>query len=231
MTEENGTETKGTSEGTGQNGAGGTDSATLDKASGAGEGTAMGGAGDSKEGTALGGDGGIEKAGEGEAGNTEVIGAPESYEDFKLADGVEIGKENLDKFQALAKAGNLTQEAAQGLIDIVSDHTTASAEELSKADIDRRSKMLTDSMADGEFGGALYKENVDIALKGIDEVGTPALKTMLNDTGLGNHPEIIRAFYRVGKMVSEGNLTDGGKAQGGESKEKSFGEKLYPGSK
>lgn len=222
MAEEKGTEGKGTSEGTEQNGAGeGTESTALGKTGGEGEGTALGGSGDSEKGTALGGEGGSD------ADNTTVAVAPESYEEFKLADGVEIGKDNLDKFHALAKDGNLSQEAAQGLMDLMSDHTTASAEATAKVLSDEVSGWLKDSMADGEFGGALYKENVDIALKGIDEVGTPELKQMLNTTGLGNHPEIIRAFYRVGKMVSEGNITEGGKAQGGATEPKSFGDSLY----
>ena len=39
--------------------------------------------------------------------------------------------------------------------------------------------------------------------------GTPELRDVLNMTGLGNHPEIIRAFYRAGKAISEDAFVSG----------------------
>jgi hypothetical protein len=39
-----------------------------------------------------------------------------------------------------------------------------------------------------------------------------ALKAALNETGIGNHPEVIRFVYRIGQelKVKEGGFTPGG---------------------
>ena len=65
------------------------------------------------------------------------------------------------------------------------------------------------SRNDKEFGGAKFDENMAIAKKGYDALATPELKGILNKSGLGNHPELIRAFYKAGKMLSEDSLVMG----------------------
>ena len=37
---------------------------------------------------------------------------------------------------------------------------------------------------------------------------------MLNESGLGNHPEVIRLFYRTGKAMSEDSLIVGAASKG-----------------
>jgi hypothetical protein len=37
-------------------------------------------------------------------------------------------------------------------------------------------------------------------------------RTLLNETGLGNHPEMIRAFARIGERVSEDGFALAGTA-------------------
>ena len=67
-----------------------------------------------------------------------------------------------------------------------------------------------DAKADKEFGGEALAENLSVAKKALDQFGTPELRTLLNDSGLGNHPEIIRAFYRAGKAISEDRFVPAG---------------------
>jgi hypothetical protein len=60
----------------------------------------------------------------------------------------------------------------------------------------------------------------------MDAFATPELRTLLNESGLGNHPEIIRAFYRAGKAISE----DGFVAGGHKATDKGDAKRLYPNS-
>jgi len=46
----------------------------------------------------------------------------------------------------------------------------------------------------------------------MDKFGTPELTKLLNASGMGNHPEIIRAFYRAGKAISEDSFVGGSRA-------------------
>ena len=55
---------------------------------------------------------------------------------------------------------------------------------------------------------------------------------MLDETGLGNHPEWIRYCYRVSKAFSPDNFEGGHKEGGAAPKDfNSMASKLYPGQK
>jgi hypothetical protein len=43
----------------------------------------------------------------------------------------------------------------------------------------------------------------------MDLVASPALKAILKESGLENHPEFFRAFYRMGKLVAEDRIVRG----------------------
>ena len=67
-------------------------------------------------------------------------------------------------------------------------------------------------MATARFSGSLSPPNsLSVLKKALDQFGTPELRALLNDSGMGNNPEVIRAFYRVGKAISEDKFV-GGKA-------------------
>jgi len=48
-----------------------------------------------------------------------------------------------------------------------------------------------------------------VARKALETFGTPELRDVLNMTGMGNHPEVIRAFYKAGKAISEDRFVQG----------------------
>jgi hypothetical protein len=68
---------------------------------------------------------------------------------------------------------------------------------------------LTSSKTDQEFGGEKLSENLSVAKKALDAFGTPELRKLLDDSGLGNHPEVIRMMYRAGKAISEDRFVGG----------------------
>lgn len=126
-------------------------------------------------------------------------GAPEKYE-FVAPEGKEYDQEVIESFSEAARELNLTQEAAQKMLEKMAPKLADRQNEQVEA---IRSEWTAQSKADKEFGGEKISENLAIAKKALDAFGTPELRTLLNDSGLGNHPEIIRAFYRAGKSISE----------------------------
>lgn len=149
--------------------------------------------------------------------------APEKYE-FKLPDDSKVDPAAVEAFSEFAKDAGLTQEAAQALMDKLApamQTRQAQAVETAKA------TWANEAKADKEFGGDAFNENLSVAKKAIDAFGSPELRTLLNESGLGNHPEIIRAFYRAGKQISEDRLVPSGsgiKSAGARDPAKS----LYP---
>ena len=84
---------------------------------------------------------------------------------------------------------------------------------------------VTEAKADPEIGGDAYAENVGIAKRGIDSFGTPKLVEVLEQTGLGSHPEFIRLFIRIGKTIKE---DDPGGTGGAGGEELTGAQILYP---
>lgn len=163
-------------------------------------------------------------------GNTNDSGnkATESYQEFKFPEGMSVDTETLGAFSDAAKSAGLTQEQAQLLVDLGAKN----AEKITQAAWDAHNAKITgwaeQSKADKEFGGDNLNENLALASKAIDAFATPELKQLLNETGVGNHPEIIRTFVRIGKQISEDRLVPGGSMPVGDSR--SIAERLYPNS-
>ena len=132
-------------------------------------------------------------------------GAPEAYE-FKAPDGREFDPKVLEGFSEAAKELNLPQEAAQAMLDKIAPALAAKQEQALN---ETRAKWETDAKADKEFGGDKLTENLALAKKAIETFGSPELRTLLDETGLGSHPEFIRVFVRAGKAISEDGFVAG----------------------
>lgn len=137
-------------------------------------------------------------------------GAPEEYADFQLPEGVQLDAELTSDLKSVAKELNLTQEQAQKLADLAASKTQGIGERQMESIKAAQAQWTADAKADKEFGGEALAENLSVAKKALDQFGTPELRTLLNESGLGNHPEIIRAFYRAGKAISEDRFVPAG---------------------
>lgn len=147
-----------------------------------------------------------------QAKDNKPAGAPEQY-DFKTPEGLTLDGAVLDKFSAAAKELDLPQDKAQLMLDKMAPALAQRQAEQIQA---VRTEWAETSKADKEFGGEKLDESLATAKKAMDAFATPELRTLLNESGLGNHPEVIRLFYRTGKAMSEDSLVTGaskGKAQ------------------
>lgn len=147
-------------------------------------------------------------------GDKGKTGAPEKYADFKLPDGLEVSPELVTEFGAAAKELNLSQDAAQKLVDIQSKAVKMMGEKQAKAWSDTCDGWVTASKTDKEIGGtdANYNQTIQHGKAFLKAFGTPELLQALDATGTGDHPEFMRIFARAGKLVSEGKLHFGNPA-------------------
>lgn len=134
-------------------------------------------------------------------------GAPEKYEPFTAPEGATLDAGVITAFEEAARELDLPQDKAQQLIDKMAPAMAArQAEQMEQM----RTDWAAQSTSDKEFGGDKLQENLGYARKALDTFATPELKTILDQTGMGNHPELVRFMVRAGKAISEDKIVTGG---------------------
>ena len=153
---------------------------------------------------------------EGEQQEKKPEGAPESYE-FKAPEGTQFDDAVIGAFSEVAKELNLPQDQAQKVLDKMAPVIAARQAEQFQA---ARAEWGEAAKTDKEFGGEKLAENLGVAKKALDTFATPELRALLDASGLGNHPEVIRVFYRAGKAISEDRFVAGqaGKTNQGDAR-------------
>lgn len=140
-------------------------------------------------------------------------GAPEKYE-FVAPEGKQFDAEIIGNFSEVAKELNLTQDAAQKLVETmgpkIAERQLAQVQAV-------QNEWMQASQVDKEFGGDKLNENLAVAKKALDSFGTPELRSLLQQSGLGNNPEVIRFMYRAGKAISEDTFVGNSPGAGGKS--------------
>lgn len=154
----------------------------------------------------------------------KAAGAPEKYEPFTPPEGGQLDPAVMEEFGEVARELNLPQDKAQLLIDKMAPKIAARQAEQVQA---MSAEWHAQATADKEFGGDKLAENLAVAQKAMTTFATPELTKLLNDTGLGNHPEVIRFMVRAGKSISEDRVVTGGVP--GATTQRSAAEVLYGG--
>jgi hypothetical protein len=135
----------------------------------------------------------------------DAAGPPESYE-LAAPEGLEITPEIAAEVTPIFQELGLSNEGANKLMPLAKSFAdrimTAQADEFAatKADWAKQAK------ADPELGGTNYEETEHLVAKALDLAGAPEgspFRTLLNESGLGNHPEMLRIFRFFGKSISE----------------------------
>ena len=144
--------------------------------------------------------------GNAEETESEVASAPETYEVFELPENFDMNEETLGEYHTFAKENNLTQEQAQRGVDMVAQMKQAEMNQW----VEQQKSWVEQAKADTEYGNDKFDESISVAVKARDNFGTSEFNEMLDSSGLGNHPEMIRFLHRVGKAISEDSVVVGG---------------------
>ncbi len=135
-------------------------------------------------------------------------GAPAAYTAFTAPEGVTLAPTVVTAFEGVSRELGLPQDKAQLVIDklapALAQHAVTSTETA-------RADMLAASKADTEVGGEKFDENLAVAGLAMDAYFKPEFKKFLNETGLGNHPEMIRGLLRAGAKLKPDGWVFGGK--------------------
>jgi len=155
----------------------------------------------------------------------QAAGVPEKYTLTLPQDGP-FAEPDLDTFATEAKALGLTNDQAQRMVD-------ARVALVAKASAQFKDQVK----ADPELGGDHFTETEALARKGRDYLfpeGTADRDVVIGwfeRTGLGNHPALVRAFARLGKVMAEDSPSRGALGGGAGTKPKRDPEDVLYGKK
>jgi hypothetical protein len=141
----------------------------------------------------------------------EDSGAPENYGDFELPEGMELDEKAMEQFVPIAKELELSQEQAQKLVTLYSNQIKAQVDAQEETYSTIRTDWVKEVKADKEIGGEKFNENVATAREAVKTFGSDELTDMLNTTGLGDHPAVVKFFYKVGKAMKDDSMIKGGR--------------------
>lgn len=130
---------------------------------------------------------------------------PEKYE-LKVPEGSQLDASYVEKIASYAKEQGLSNEQAQALLErdsaALADYVKAQHETLEKQQVEWKQQVELDK----EIGGQAHRQNVELAHRVLKRFGSEAFLDQLDSTGLGNHPELLRVFVRIGKQMGEDSL-------------------------
>lgn len=134
---------------------------------------------------------------------------PDVYE-FQDVGDIQVDDAVKSAFAEVARGLSLSQDKAQEVINKMAP----AIHQAQQAQLSALTRQWADeSKSDPEFGGSKFLENMGLAKKAFDTFGTPELMRILNASGLGNHKDVIRVFWKIGKEMSVDKIHTGGNAR------------------
>jgi hypothetical protein len=146
------------------------------------------------------------------AAEAPAVVEPIAYQPFAYPEGMSVEPEALEHAHALFNEARLPQEQAQKFIDLAMAREKAAAERGVKAFHQLQDKWLAEIKADPEIGGDKLAAAVAQAAHVLERLAVPGLKEALNMTGAGNHPAVVKAFVRLGRLLAEDRFSPGREA-------------------
>lgn len=141
----------------------------------------------------------------------EKAGRPANAEEYadpsvELPEGINLDSDTINTFKDKFHELGLSSKQASGLMDyyfndVVKNHETMQ---------DNNSKTLEEATQTlrNDFGRD-FDLNIELARGALRKFGDDNLISMLEESGLGNNPDLIKAFANVGRMVSEDDARGG----------------------
>ena len=137
-------------------------------------------------------------------GHFDALGRPATADDYSTPDNA--GEIDLKDIKASLHEAGLSSKQAGKVLNHYIEYTSKSEETVernSQEEINASREALTQ-----EYGrDASYK--LDVARSVISKFGSPELIKAMNETGLGNNPELIKTFARIGDLIVEDDVRGG----------------------
>jgi len=141
-----------------------------------------------------------------------AMGRPESPMAYNF-EGMNDSEELNDFRQAAFELG-LTQNQAHSHLEKVAEN--AGNQQQMQNEAMEKAEMEGFKALQKEWGGD-YDKNMDFARRAFGRYASPEALELMETTGLGNHPEILKIFSKIGEQLSEEQLLPGNASGFGQS--------------
>lgn len=128
-------------------------------------------------------------------------GAPEQYGEFQYAEGYFPDEQIQGYLHNNFREMGLSQEQAQRIYDIDADIQAYKAEQWENT---TQNEWVNEVRSDPEMGGPRYEETVRDAGRAVEVFGDDEFRALMDESGFGNHPAMVRMFARIGALIGEG---------------------------
>lgn len=141
-----------------------------------------------------------------QASATTAVDVKPTEVELKLPEGTLLKPETVEQIKSLAKEKNLSSEVAQELLN--REHLALDSFHKQQVDLVEKTKQVwaEESKKDAEIGGDNFGRNLELAKRALEKFATPKFIEEIDSSGYGNHPELIRIFSRIGKMIANDSL-------------------------
>jgi hypothetical protein len=123
---------------------------------------------------------------------------------------------DMDRIAAYAKEQGLSKDAANKLVEVEAEAKETFMNDLQQEHDQRAEEWVNQVKADKELGGQNFEQSVSLAKKAAEKFGGEGFIEMLNESGFGNHPEVVRVFSRIGRAMNDDDFVKGGVHSGGQ---------------
>lgn len=158
------------------------------------------------------GDGTAKGDAKGDAGKGDTPNKGETTYTLKLPDGSLLPASEIETVAAYAKARGLSNEAAQEVLAQRHDAVKAFHASAMQKFSERTTQWVNEAKADKSLAGEQGQEfdaNVGLAKRALNHFFGKELDAVLNETGYGNHPGVLRGFLKIAKAMGEDTLAQG----------------------
>ena len=155
------------------------------------------------------------------AQQTSQVQDQTTYDNIVWPEDISFEPGQVDAFKALAKELHLSAKQVQKLVEF---ETQAARENAAKTDEEKRRIVADWARQTKAFYGAKLEEEISFALRAANAFGGPEFRALLEETGLGNHPVMLRTLVGIGRCISE-DVCPGGRSA--VHQDKTFAEALY----
>lgn len=152
-----------------------------------------------------------------------LLTSPEDYV-FQFAPETVVDTALIDEFKRFAFEQKMSLENARLMAKFYEKHVVGQSKKQSQEQAEVLQAMQKACEEDNEFGGMNFYDNMRYAKAAMLRFDDGSLAKILNETGFGSHPEVVRFMYRVGKALAEKDLPKAKES----IEEKSAAELFYP---
>lgn len=159
-------------------------------------------------------------------GNAAPDASANPYANLKAPAGFDPAA--LPKIAEVARTYGLNAEAAQKLLNDTHARQVQAKAETDAALAKQRAEWHEVIKADKEYGGDKFEASLQRAQKVVGEIDAkiaPGIKQLLDGSGYGEHPAVVRLFNYLGAQNREDTFAAGGDNSAGE---KPLEDVLYP---